>query len=81
MTDKNDDNYIYYLVGKNMRKYRKQQGLSQDKLADLCNYTTSFISRMENSTFQTFSLNTVYHISRVLGIPVKLLFEELEEDT
>ena len=75
-----DDNYIYFWVGRNLRKYRKAKGWSQSKLARECNYTDMFISRIENNAFQTFSLNTLYHISKVLDIPIKLLFEELEED-
>ena len=31
--NKNDDNYIYYWVGKNIKKYRKLKGWSQSKLA------------------------------------------------
>ena len=27
--DKSDNNYVYYLVGKNIRKYRKLKGLKQ----------------------------------------------------
>ncbi len=75
-----DDDYIYYWVGKNIRKYRKAKGWSQSKLARECNYTDMFISRIENNAFQTFSLNTLYHISKVLDVPIKLFFEELEEE-
>lgn len=78
--DKNDDNYIYYWVGKNLKKYRKAKGWSQDKLATEAHYTCAFISRIENNAFQTFSLNTLYHLAKVLDIPIKELFEELEED-
>ncbi len=79
--NKDDDNYIYFWVGKNIKKYRKLKGWSQSKLASECNFTDTFISNIENNSFQTFSLNTLYHISKKLEIPIKLLFEELEEDT
>ena len=78
--DKNDDNYIYFWVGKNIKKYRKQKGWSQSKLVSECNFTDTFISNIENNSFQSFSLNTLYHISKKLEIPIKLLFEELDED-
>ena len=78
--DKNDLNYVYYWVGKNIRKYRKEKGWSQSKLASECNYTDTFISNLENNAFQTLSLNSLYHISRVLGIHIKCLFDELEEE-
>lgn len=78
--NKDDNNYIYYWVGKNIRKYRKQKGWSQSKLANECNYTDTFIANIENNSFQTFSLNTLYHISKVLGVHIKLLFEDLEDE-
>ena len=78
--NKDDNNYIYYWVGKNIRKYRKQKGRSQSKLANECNYTDTFIANIENNSFQTFSLNTLYHISKVLGVHIKLLFEDLEDE-
>lgn len=77
---KNDNNYIYYWVGKNVRKYRKLKGMTQKELAEKCNYSENFIGDIENNTFKTFSLNTLYHISKVLDIHIKLLFEDLEDE-
>ena len=78
--DSSDDNYIYFWVGRNLRKYRKAKGWSQSKLARECNYTDMFISRIENNAFQTFSLNTLYHISKVLNVPIAKFFEELDDE-
>ena len=78
--DKNDNNYIYYWVGKQIKKYRKLKGWSQSKLATECNFTDTFISNLENNAFQTISLNSLYHISQTLEIPIMKLFEGLEED-
>jgi Predicted transcriptional regulators len=76
---KEDNNYIYHWVGKNIRKYRKLKGLTQRELAEKCSYSENFIGDIENNTFKTFSLNTLYHISKVLDIHIKLLFEDLED--
>ena len=76
---KDDNNYIYHWVGKNIRKYRKLKGWTQRELAEKCSYTENFIGDIENNTFKTFSLNTLYHISKVLDIHIKLLFEDLED--
>ena len=76
---KEDNNYIYYWVGKNIRKYRKQKGWTQRELARRCNYSENFISDIENKTFKTFSLNTLYHISKVLDVHIKLLFEDIND--
>lgn len=77
---KEDNNYVYYWVGKNIKKYRKQKGLTQKVLAEKCNYSENFIGDMENNTFKTCSLNTLYHISRVLEIHMKDLFDDIEEE-
>lgn len=79
--DKKDPNYVYYWVGKNIRKYRKLKGWSQSKLAKECNYTDTFISNLENNSFQTLSLNSLYHISMILEIDIRLLFDEIEEES
>ncbi len=78
--DKNDSNYIYFYVGKQIKKYRKLKGWSQSKIASECNFTDTFISNLENNAFQSISLNSLYHIAKVLGVPTKMLFDGLEED-
>lgn len=78
--DKSDNNYVYYLVGKNIRKYRKLKGLKQRELAEKCSLSEGFISDIESNTFRTISLNTFYLISRVLGIHIMLLFQDLEDE-
>ena len=77
---KKDNNFIYYWDGKNIKKQRKLKGMTQKELAKKCNYSENFIGNLENNTFKTCSLNTLYHISKVLGVHIKVLFEDLEED-
>ena len=62
------------------KKYRKQKGITQKQLAEQCSYSENFIGDLENNTFKTCSLNTLYYISKKLGIHMKDLFDELEED-
>lgn len=78
--DKTDCNYIYFYVGKQIKKYRKLKGWSQSKLASECNFTNTFISNLENNAFQTISLNSLYHIAQVLEVPIMMLFDGLEAD-
>lgn len=77
---KEDNNYVYYWVGKNIRKQRKLKGWTQRQLAEKCSFSENFIGDLENETFKTCSLNTLYHISKVLGVPLKVFFEELDEN-
>lgn len=81
MHDKNDENYIYYLVGQNLKKQRKLKKLSVVKFALLCNYSEGFIMNIESSKYkQTFSLGTIWRFASVLDIDIRLLFEPLVEN-
>ncbi|MCI8851694.1 MAG: helix-turn-helix transcriptional regulator [Erysipelotrichaceae bacterium] len=79
-TETADNNVVYIIVGKNIRKYRKQQGLKQAELAELCHLSEGFISDLESNTFRTISLNTLYLIAKKLNVHIKQLFDDLEED-
>ena len=76
MFETNDENYIYYLVSKNIKKQRQLKGLTQVQLAEKINYSTQFISNIESKNHQTFSLGTLWRIALVLDIDISLLFEE-----
>lgn len=58
-TKKNDNKYIYTIVGKNIRRIRKEKGLTQVQLADKIKYNEGTIANIENSIFQTFSLEFI----------------------
>lgn len=78
--NRNDENYVYTLIGKNVRKYRKLRGMTQAELANKANYSKQFISNIENNVHQTFSLGTVWRLSLVLNVEFyKLCMEENKE--
>lgn len=77
---KKDENYAYVILAKNLKKYRKEAGLTQDQLAEKSLYALSFIKNLESEkVFQTASIGTVYKFVQVLGIPLSKLFEDIEE--
>lgn len=76
MFDRNDENYVYELVSKNIKKQRQLKGLTQEQLAEKMNYSTQFISNIESKNHQTFSLGTLWRIALVLDIDISLLFNE-----
>ena len=79
--NKNDENYIYYLVGQNIKKYRKLRKMSIEKLAMECHYSEGFIKNIESPNYkQTFSLGTLWTISRALNIDIKLLFDSISNE-
>ncbi|MCI8545332.1 MAG: helix-turn-helix transcriptional regulator [Bacilli bacterium] len=73
---KDDENYIYEVISKNVKKYRKLKGWTQEKLADEINYSLSFISGIESAYHQTFSLGAIWRISRALDVEFSKLCED-----
>lgn len=79
--DENDENYIYYVIGQNLKKLRKDKGFTQEKLAEASNYALSFIGNLESDkVFQTISVGSLYHLSKVLGIHITELFQDLPSE-
>lgn len=81
MISKDNELYIYYLVGCNLKKYRKSANYTQESFARACNYSTQFIANIESTkTHQTVSLGTLWTFSKILKIPVSKLLEEDNEE-
>ena len=72
---------IYYLVGQNIKKQRKLQGLTQKKLSEITFYSYEFIRKIESKSAcrNTFSLDTTAKIANALKIDIRLLFEPLDD--
>lgn len=61
-----DENYVYYLVSRNLKRIRKEKGLTQEKLAELSNYSVGFIMNIESEKYyQTFSLGTLWQFGKL----------------
>ena len=75
---KGDPKYVYVAVGKNLRKIRKEKGLTQQQLADLIGYNGGTIANIENNSYQTFSIEFIYMISKKLNIPLQNFFKDIE---
>lgn len=78
MFNRNDENYVYEIVSKNIKKQRQQKGLTQEQLAQKMSYSTQFISNIESKNHQTFSLGTLWRLALVLDIDIAELFKEDE---
>ena len=61
-------------LGKSIRNIRKQKGLSQQKLADLCDLELSQINRIELGRINT-SVSQVATICEALNIHPKEVFD------
>ena len=74
--NKKDENYIYELISKNIKKYRKLKGWTQEKLAEEIGYSLSLIRGIESSYHQTFSLGVLWRISIVLEVDLVKLCQD-----
>jgi len=69
--------YYYDIVRKNIRKYRLEAKLTQQKLSDLAEISMHFLTEIESTKKKkTFSIETVGKIADALEIPIAKLFEE-----
>lgn len=62
---------IYNIIGKNIKKYRKQNGMTQRELAEKMLLSDSFIAKLESSTYQTLSIDTLLQFSKTLNVNIK----------
>ncbi len=76
--NKNDNKYIYVVVGRNIKRIRKAKGLTQVQLADLVQYNEGTIANIENNSYQTFSLEFIYVLSKKLDVPIIEFFKGID---
>jgi transcriptional regulator with XRE-family HTH domain len=69
-----NDSAFLIAFGKNLRKYRKLKGFTQEQLANDLNIEISQISRIERGVINT-SIGNIKAISNVLKIYIKDLFD------
>jgi transcriptional regulator with XRE-family HTH domain len=64
---------------RNMKNHRKRAELSQEKLAELCNASHSYIRQIEcGSRYPSF--NFIGRLASALNIPVSLLFSDEDDE-
>ena len=67
---------IYEQIAQNIKKYRKDAGITQAVLAENVGVSHEFIRRIESKKgLKTFSIDTIWKISLVLNIEPGKLFE------
>lgn len=65
-------------LGLRIRSYRKQQGLSQEKLAELCSLHPTYIGQIERGE-KNATIESLFHIAAGLGVTLSKLLEHLED--
>lgn len=65
---------IYRTIGKNVKKYRKQANISQEKLSEILDVNSKFIGHVER--FERFiSLKKLIELSEYFNIPIQRFFD------
>ena len=65
----------YSLLGKNIKKYRKLRGLTQEQLAEMVYISPVFTSQIETASRKP-SLETVVNIAECLNVSIDLLMND-----
>ena len=72
MKNKNFD--IWLGIGLNILHYRREQGMTQEQLAEKSNISRNYIQRIETAA-SSCTLDTLIDIAEALNVPIKKLFE------
>ena len=67
--------YLERLVIDNIKRIRKEKGISQEKLAEACNTATSYIGLMEIYK-NVPKLSTIERIAKALDVDPLVLFKD-----
>ena len=67
--------YLERIVIDNIKRIRKEKGISQEKLAEACNTATSYIGLMEIYR-NVPKLSTIERIAEALGVDPLILFSD-----
>ena len=65
---------VIQLIGERVRKYRRQKGLSQERLGELVGFSQSKISKIERGDWD--SLSDLRSIARALDVKLKELIDD-----
>jgi len=72
------DSAVYDTIRKNIKKYRKQKGMTAAQLAEAVDLSHDFIRQIESEkAAYNFSVDTFYKISVALGVKLDKLIEKV----
>lgn len=71
-----DDEHYYQIVRENIRKYRNEQKLTQQNLADMTNMSREYICDIENkSRNKHVTIAVLGRIAEALNVPIDQFFK------
>jgi len=66
---------IKQVLGKNIRRKRKEMNISQEKLAELCGLHRTYVGAIERGE-RNVSLENMHRIAKALNLPISELLKE-----
>lgn len=63
-------------ISKNIRRYRKEKGFSQDRLSKEAEIAYNTVVKIESGENPNPTIDTLERIAKSLGIPIEKLFKE-----
>lgn len=76
-----DDEYYYKIIRANIKKIRKEKGLTQQNIADMTDMSREYICDIENeSRNKHVTIAVLGRIADALNINIKQLFDEKSEE-
>jgi len=63
-------------ISRNIKKYRKKKGISQDKLSKLAGVTYNTIIKIESGATSNPRVETLQHIAKALNVTIDKLLSE-----
>lgn len=76
------DDTIYDVIRRNIRKYRKEKGITSAQLAEMVDLSHDFIRQIESEkTRYNFSVETLYKISVALDVSIDMLVKKVDKNT
>lgn len=67
-------------LGTNVKRLRKEKGLTQEKLAELSDISINYLSKIENNKANNVSLLITYRLAEVLGVTAGYLIGQTNLD-
>jgi transcriptional regulator with XRE-family HTH domain len=77
MENMKSDDTIYDIIRRNIKKYRKEKGITSAQLAEMVDLSHDFIRQIESEkTRYNFSVETLYKISVALDVSLDKFIEK-----
>ncbi|KPJ55582.1 hypothetical protein AMJ49_06800 [Parcubacteria bacterium DG_74_2] len=63
-------------IGKNIKRFRKEKNISQDRLSKLADVSLNLIAKLELENNQNPTIETLQKIAKALGVSIENLIKK-----